>query len=75
MVASTRKRSSISALVDKGFLEPAKRGRPPIYATDEERKAALRAQQKVCMARHNERVQEAKRRMLLSQGADVEEVY
>jgi len=54
----------IRTLIDKGFLQPAKRGRPSIYATDEERKAAFRAQQKVCMKKHAERVREAKRRML-----------
>jgi hypothetical protein len=54
----------IRTLVDKGFLQPAKRGRPSIYATDEERKAAFRAQQKVCMKKHAERVREAKQRML-----------
>ena len=45
-------------------LLATKRGRPTIYATEEERKAAFRAQQKVCMKKHAERVKEAKRRML-----------
>lgn len=63
---SSRKRTSCTAreLVEKGFLQPVKRGRPTIYATEEERKAAFRAQQKVCMKRHAERVKEAKRCML-----------
>ena len=54
-----------------GFLQPAKRGRPPIYATEEERKAAFRAQQRVCMKKHAERVKEAKRCMLEAQGQNL----
>ena len=63
---ANRKRNGCTAreLVEKGFLQPVKRGRPSIYATEEERKAAFRAQQKVCMKRHAERVKEAKRCML-----------
>ena len=51
-------------LVEKGFLTPAKRGRPCLYSTDEERRTVRQAQQRVCMKRHNERLKEAKQRML-----------
>ena len=51
-------------LVEKGFLTPAKRGRPSLYTTDEERCRARQAQQRVCMKRHNDRLKEAKQRML-----------
>ena len=50
---------SLQDLIEKGYLEPVKRGRPSLYATDEERHAAHRAQQKECVRRHNERVQAA----------------
>jgi hypothetical protein len=70
----SRKRNSCSTreLVDKGFLQPVKRGRPTIYATEEERKAAFRAQQKVCMKKHAERVKEAKRCMLEAEADNAE---
>ena len=59
-------------LVEKGFLQPVKRGRPSIYATEEERKAAFRAQQKACMRKHAERVREAKRCMLEAEAGNPE---
>ena len=52
-----------SVLVEQGYLQPLKRGRPRVYPTDEEQAAAKRAQQKVCARRHAERVKEA--RMLM----------
>ena len=58
-------------LVEKGFLTPAKRGRPSLYTTDEERFRARQAQQRVCMKRHNERLKEAKQRMLAAAEAAV----
>ena len=66
-----KRSASTSELVEMGFLKPAKRGRPPIYATDEERKAAFRAQQRVCMKKHAERVKEAKRCMLEAQALNL----
>ena len=51
-------------LVEKGFLTPAKRGRPSLYTNDEERRRARQAQQRVCMKRHIDRLKEAKQRML-----------
>ena len=57
---STKKQSvSLQELVEKGFLQPVKRGRPPLYATDEERRAVHRAQQRACVRRHAQRVKEA----------------
>jgi hypothetical protein len=50
-------------LIEKGFLQPIKKGRPPLYATDEERKQAHKTQQKACVKRHAERVQEANRKL------------
>ena len=64
--------ASTRELVEMGFLQPAKRGRPPIYATEEERKAAFRAQQRVCMKKHAERVKEAKRCMLEAQSQNLD---
>ena len=59
---------SLQDLIEKGFLEPVKRGRPTLYATDEERLEVHRAQQKACVKRHAERAQDARKRMLESQG-------
>ncbi len=50
---------TVAELVSQGFLQPSKRGRPPLYETDEERLAVKRAQQRECMKRHNARVKEA----------------
>jgi hypothetical protein len=49
-----------AALVEKGFLQPLKRGRPRLYPTAEEQAAAKREQQKVCSKRHTERVKAAR---------------
>jgi superfamily II DNA or RNA helicase len=58
-------------LIEKGFLQPVKRGRPSIYATDEERKAAKKVQQKECVKRHAARVKEANRLLKASLAQDV----
>ena len=55
--------ASLQELVEKGFLQPLKRGRPLLYETDEERRAVHRAQQRDCVRRHAERVKEARKRM------------
>ncbi len=61
---SVKKHSvSLQELVEKGFLQPAKRGRPPLYDTDEERRRVHRAQQRECVRRHAQRVKEALRMM------------
>jgi len=61
---SAKKQSvSLQELVEKGFLQPLKRGRPSLYATDEERREVHRAQQRECVRRHAERVKEARRHM------------
>jgi hypothetical protein len=61
---SAKKQSvSLQELVEKGFLQPLKRGRPPLYNTDEERREVHRAQQRECVKRHAERVREARRHM------------
>jgi hypothetical protein len=52
-----------AVLIEQGYLQPSKRGRPRVYPTDEEQAAAKRAQQKVCAKRHAERVRAA--RMLM----------
>jgi hypothetical protein len=54
---------SIRELVEKGFLQPLKRGRPPLYATEEERREAHKAQQRECVKRHTARIKEARRAM------------
>ena len=59
-----------STLEMHGCLVPAKRGRPAIYQTDEERKAALREQQRICRRRYTQRIKEACQR--LASQADVE---
>jgi hypothetical protein len=61
-------RSSVSELVEKGFLQPMKRGRPPIYSNAEEKREAYRAQQRICVKRHAERVKEAL--LLMKQSLD-----
>jgi hypothetical protein len=55
---------SLKELIENGFLEPIKRGRPCVYKTDEERQAAHKAQQRECMKRHNIRLKEARTRMI-----------
>ena len=63
-----RKQSvSLQELIEQGYLEPVKRGRPPLYASDEERRAVHHAQQKECVRRHNERVQTARKLMQQAQ--------
>ena len=61
-------RSSVSELVEKGFLQPMKRGRPPIYSNAEEKREAYRAQQRICVKRHADRVKEAQ--LLMKQSMD-----
>ena len=61
-------RSSVSELVEKGFLQPIKRGRPPIYGSAEEKREAYRAQQRICVKRHADRVKEAQ--LLMKQALD-----
>ena len=63
MPSVTKHSVSLQELVEKGFLQPVKRGRPPLYATDEERRAVHRAQQRACVRRHAQRVKEALRMM------------
>ena len=46
-----------------GNLEVVKRGRPPIYETDEARKAALKEQMAACHRRYAARVKEARERL------------
>jgi hypothetical protein len=59
-------------LVEKGFMPPPKRGRPAIYATDEERKAAVKEQKRVCSKRYIERIREAAMKVL-EQASSVEQ--
>ena len=63
MTATKRPNVSLQELVEKGFLQPLKRGRPPLYKTDEERREVHRAQQRECVRRHAERVKQARRLM------------
>ena len=63
MPSVTKHSVSMQELVEKGYLQPVKRGRPPLYATDEERRAVHRAQQRACVRRHAQRVKEALRMM------------
>ena len=55
-----------AALVEQGYLQPLKRGRPRLYPTVEEQAAAKREQQKVCSKRHAERVKAARTLMKAS---------
>ena len=58
-MSTSAKNISFQELVEKGFLEPVKRGRPSLYSTDE----AHRAQQKQCIKRHAARVKDARLRL------------
>ena len=49
----------VKKLFDEGFMSKIKRGRPPIYQSDEDRTAALRAQRKACSQRYAERLRAA----------------
>ncbi len=49
----------VKKLFDEGFMSKSKRGRPPIYQSDEDRTAALRAQRKACSQRYAERLRAA----------------
>ncbi len=64
MPAVAKPKPSLQELIDNGFLEPVKRGRPAVYTNDEERRAAHKVQQKECMKRHLARIKEARARML-----------
>ena len=71
MPAVAKPKPTLQELIDNGFLEPVKRGRPAVYANDEERRAAHKVQQKECMKRHLARVKEARARMLENMASDV----
>lgn len=66
MPSIAKPKVSMQELIDNGFLEPIKRGRPCVYKTDEERQAAHKAQQRECMKRHSARLKEARARMIES---------
>ena len=63
-MAAAKQTVTVQELIEKGFLQPTKRGRPSLYSTDEERKAVHRAQQRACVKRHTERVKQAKQLMM-----------
>ena len=63
-MTTTKQTVTMQELIEKGFLQPSKRGRPSLYPTDEERKAVHRAQQRACVKRHVERVKQAKQLMI-----------
>jgi sugar-specific transcriptional regulator TrmB len=71
MAPAPTPRHTLRDLIEKGYVEPVKRGRPPLYATDEERRAAKKAQQQECVKRHAARVREAKRLLKASLAQDV----
>jgi len=60
--------ASVQELIEKGFLQPSRRGRPRIYATPEESLAVKKTQQKECMKRHIARVREARELMNACRG-------
>ena len=55
-----RRKESLQTLIDSGFLQPLKRGRPQIYQNDEDRLAALKEQKKACSRNYGERVRAAR---------------
>ncbi len=57
--AESRKRL-LETLHERGLMPPSKRGRPCLYHTDEERRAVLREQKKLCSRRYDERVRAAR---------------
>ena len=59
-----------SVLEQRGLLVPAKRGRPSIYTTDEERRAALKEQQRCCRQRYNKRIKDAYEQLSLIVAAE-----
>jgi hypothetical protein len=63
-------RALTSVLEQRGLLAPAKRGRPRIYTTDEERKAALKEQQRCCRQRCNKRIKDAYEQLSLLAAAE-----
>jgi hypothetical protein len=62
-------RALTSVLEQRGLLAPAKRGRPSIYTTDE-RKAALKEQQRCCRQRYNKRIKDAYEQLSLIVAAE-----
>jgi hypothetical protein len=50
----------VQSLQDQGLLRPSKRGRPPIYKSDEERREALLAQKRACNHRYEDKLRAAK---------------
>jgi len=59
-----------SVLEQRGLLVPAKRGRPSIYTTDEEQRAALKEQQRCCRQRYNKRIKDAYEQLSLLAAAE-----
>ena len=73
LMVPVKRTATIKDLIEKGFLQPSKRGRPSLYLDDEERKAVHRSQQKACVKRHAAKVKEARQHMLESE-SDVSSV-
>ncbi len=55
-----RRKESLQSLVDAGYLQPLKRGRPAIYQNGDERRAALKLHNNICSQRYGERVRAAR---------------
>ena len=66
-VDAQKRRELVQALQDQGLLQPSKRGRPPLYKTDEERREALLAQKRVCNRRYDKKLRTAQALLAASQ--------
>jgi len=54
----------VKRLIEGGYMELPKRGRPPIYTTDDERKQALMAQKRLCCKTYRDRLRDANLKMI-----------
>ena len=60
-------RATAQELIERGFLQQPRRGRPRIYATPEESLEVKKAQQRECVKRHAARIKEARELMKASE--------
>ena len=54
----------VKRLIEGGYMELPKRGRPPIYASEDGRKQALMIQKRACCKTYRDRLRDANLKMI-----------
>ena len=67
MTVVSLRQVNLQSLFDAGLMQPVKRGRPPLYTTNEERILILKKQKKECNQRYLARLREAKNQLVFSE--------